>query len=72
MNFGQNVFNWLQTNLQPLVLVGILGIGIYIFVERKFSKVVGLVLIAIVAVGFVFATTDVKNILLNLFRQVFN
>lgn len=71
MNFGQNIYAWFQTNLQPLVLAGLLGCGIYFFVERKFTKIVGLIVIGIIAVGFVFATADVKDIFLKLFRQAF-
>lgn len=71
MNFGQNIFNWLQGNLQPLVLCGIVACGVYFFVERKFSKILGLILVAIVAVGFVFATSSVKDLFLNLFQQIF-
>lgn len=72
MNFGQNIFTWLQSNLQPLLLVCIIGMGIYFFVEKKFSKIAGLVVIGIVSVGFVFATTSVKDIFLRLFNQIFN
>ncbi len=71
MNFGQNLLTWLQTNLQPLVLVGIIGTGAYFFIEKKFSKIIGLVVVAILAVGFAFATTEVKDIFLNIFKSIF-
>lgn len=71
MNFGQNILTWAQTNLQPLVLVGLIGTGAYFFVEKKFSKIAGLVIVGIIAVGFVFATTEVKDIFLNLFKTFF-
>ena len=71
MNFGQNILTWAQQNLQPLVLVCLIGIGVYFFIERKFSKIVGLVVVAVVSVGFVFATTQVKDLLLQIFNQVF-
>ncbi len=71
MNFGQNLYNWFNTNAQPLVLLGIVCIGLYILLERKASKLVGLVLIAIVVVGFVFFTTDVKDLFGDLFNQIF-
>lgn len=71
MNFGQNLWNWFSTNAQPLVLLGIACMGLYIMLERKASKLVGLVLIAIIVVGFVFFTTDVKDLFGNLFNQIF-
>lgn len=71
MNFGQGFYTFMQTNLQPLVLCGIIGFGAYFMIERKFSKIAGLVVIGIIAIGFVFATTEVKDLFLNLFRQIF-
>ncbi|MEL5938194.1 hypothetical protein WN865_01200 [Tetragenococcus halophilus] len=71
MNFGQNLWNWFSGNAQPLVLMGIAAIGLYMLLERKMSKVVGLVIIAVVVVGFVFFTSDVKDLLGNLFNEVF-
>ncbi len=72
MNFGQNILTWAQTNLQPLVLVGLIGCGVYFLIERKFSKIAGLVVIGIIAVGFVFATSEVKDLFLALFKQLFS
>lgn len=72
MNFGQNIFSWAQSNLQPLVLVGLLAAGLFFMIERKFSKMIGLVVVAVIAVGFVFATSQVKDIFLALFNRVFN
>lgn len=71
MNFGQNLWSWFSGNAQPLVLMGIAAIGLYMLLERKFSKVIGLVIIAVVVVGFVFFTSDVKDLLGNLFNEVF-
>lgn len=71
MNFGQNLWSWFSENAQPLVLMGITAIGLYMLLERKFSKVIGLVIIAVVVVGFVFFTSDVKDLLGNLFKEVF-
>lgn len=71
MNFGENVLNWVLQNLQPIVLLGIAVVGIVLFVEKKMSKIVGLIVVSIVAVGFVFATDDVKDIFLQLFNSFF-
>ena len=71
MNFGANVLKFLQGNIQPLLLAGLMLVGVYLLIEKKMSKVIGLVLIGIVAVGFVFATSDVKGIMLELFKAFF-
>lgn len=71
MNFGQNIFSWAQTNLQPLAMVALIAIGLFFFIERKFSKLAGLLVVAVIAVGFIFATSQVKDIFLALFNQVF-
>lgn len=71
MNFGQNILTWAQTNLQPLVLVGLIAFGGYFLLERKFSKIAGLIAVGVIAVGFVFFTTDVKDLLGNMFTSFF-
>ncbi len=71
MNFGQNLFNWFLTNAQSLILMGIVFVGVYLLLKREMSKMVGFVLIAIVAVGFVFNSSGVKEVMLNLFNTVF-
>ncbi|GFI38142.1 hypothetical protein IMSAGC015_02331 [Lachnospiraceae bacterium] len=72
MNFGQNVYTWFQTNTQPLVLAGLICCGAYFMVTRKFSKMAGLIVIGIIAIGFVFGTMEVKELFLALFRQIFS
>lgn len=71
MNFGQNLYNWVIGNLQPIILLALAVSGVYFFAERKFSKIAGLVIVGIIAVGFVFATSDVKDIFLQLFQSFF-
>ncbi len=72
MNFGVNVYNWLASNIQSLGLAALLIVGIYLVIERKLSKVVGLVLVSIVAIGFIYNTTGVKDLFLQLFNSFFN
>lgn len=71
MNFGANVLKFVQSNVQSLLLAGLAIVGVYLLIEKKMSKVIGLILIGIIAVGFVFATTDVKGIMLDLFKTFF-
>lgn len=71
MNFGQNIYNFLISNLQPLVLAGIGALAVYALVERKISKLIGIILLGIIAVGFVFATTQVQELFLKLFQSFF-
>lgn len=70
MNFGQNLYNWFLSNAQSLVLMAIAVIGIYIAFKREFAKLIGFLVVALIAVGLVFNTTAVKDVLLNLFNQI--
>ena len=53
MNFGQNLYNWFLSNAQSLVLMAIVVIGIYLGFKREFSKLIGFLVIALIAVGLV-------------------
>ena len=54
MNFGQNLYNWFLSNAQSLV----------------FSKLIGFLVIALIAVGLVFNASGVKDVLLQLFNKI--
>ncbi len=49
-----------------LVLMAIVAIGIYLGFRREFSKLVGFLVVAFVAVGLVFNAGGVKDVLLEL------
>ena len=70
MNFGQNLFSWFTSNAQSLVLMAIAVIGVFLGFKREFSKLIGFLIIALFAVGLVFNTSGVKDVLLNLFNKV--
>ncbi|MEH7781445.1 hypothetical protein V7315_17045 [Bacillus safensis] len=70
MNFGQNLYNWFLSNAQSLVLMAIVVIGIYLGFKREFSKLIGFLIITLVAVGLVFNASGVKDVLLNLFNRI--
>jgi multisubunit Na+/H+ antiporter MnhC subunit len=65
MNFGQNL-----TNAQSLVLLAIVVIGLFLGFKREFSKLIGFLVIALIAVGLVFNASGVKDVLLNLFNRI--
>ena len=70
MNFGVNLYNWLLSNAQPLVLVAIVVIGLYLGFKREFTKLIGFLVVAMLSVGLVFNAACVKDVLLNLFNQI--
>ena len=70
MNFGQNLYNWFLSNAQSLVLLAIVVICLYLGFKREFSKLIGFLIIAIIAVGLVFNAAGVKDILLELFNKI--
>lgn len=70
MNFGQNLFDWFLGNAQPLVLAAIVIAAVVTAYKREFTKLIGVVLIAIIAVGFVYNTTGTKDTMLKLYNQV--
>lgn len=63
MNFGQNLYNWFLSNAQSLVCV-------YLGFKREFSKLIGFLVIALIAVGLVFNASGVKDVLLQLFNKI--
>ena len=70
MNFGQNLYNWFLANAQSLVLMAIVIIGVYLGFKREFSKLIGFLVVALIAVGLVFNAAGVKDILFKLFNKI--
>lgn len=70
MNFGQNLYNWFLSNAQSLVLLAFVVIGLYLGFKREFSKLIGFLVVSLVAVGLVFNADGVKDILLELFNKI--
>ena len=70
MNFGQNLYNWFLSNAQSLVLLAIVVIGLYLVFKMEFSKLIGFLVISLLAVGLVFNAEGVKDILLELFNKI--
>ena len=70
MNFGNNLYQWFLSNAQSLVLMAIVVIGIYLGFKREFSKLIGFLVVALIAVGLVFNAGGVKDVLLELFNKI--
>jgi len=70
MNFGQNLYTWFLSNAQSLVLMAIVVIGIYLGFKREFSKLIGFLVVALIAVGFGLINFGVKDVLLELFNKI--
>ena len=70
MNFGQNLYNLLMSNIQPIVLLAIAVIGLVLLVQHKAAGVVMLIIAAIFAVGLVFNPNGAKDAMLSVFNTV--
>ena len=70
MNFGQNLLDWLSVQAQSIVILAIVGIGIFLGVKREMTKLVVFVVVAIIAVGFVFNPLGVKDFMLEVFNRI--
>ena len=61
MNFGQGIYTWLMTNIQPLVLGGIIIVGLVLLFKHKIAELIVFAIIAVIAVGFVFNPSGTKD-----------
>lgn len=70
MNFGVNLYNWFLTNAQSLVLMAIVELVFISALSASFSKLIGFLVVSLIAVGLVFNAAGVKDVLLTLFNQI--
>lgn len=70
MNLGANLYKLVMTNAQYLVLVALVVMGVYFGFKREFSKMIGFLIVAAVAVLFVFNTAGVKDVLLQVANTI--
>lgn len=70
MNFGTNLNNWFLENAKPLVMMGFSLIGIYLIYKKEFTKLIGFLVVAVIAVLLVFNGTGVKDVLLQLGNKI--
>ena len=52
------------------ILMAIVVIGVYLGFKREFSKLIGFLVVALIAVGLVFNAAGVKDVLLQLFNNI--
>ena len=71
MNIGQNIYEFGLQTFQPLVLLALALIGIFLIYKRKCTEVLAFTVVAVIGVGLVFNTAGVKDILLNFFNLIF-
>lgn len=70
MNFGQNLYNLVMSNIQPIVLLAIAVIGLVLLAQHKAAGMVMLIVAAIFAVGLVFNPNGAKDAMLSVFNTV--
>lgn len=70
MDFGQNLYDWFLGNAQPIVLLGIVVVAVILLFKRKFTELLAVVVIAVIAVGFVFNTSGTKDAMLDVYNKV--
>ena len=68
--FRTELIQLVLSNAQSLVLLAIVVIGLYLGFKREFSKLIGFLIISLIAVGLVFNAAGVKDILLELFNKI--
>ena len=68
MTFGQGIYTWLMTNIQPLVLGGIIIVGLVLLFKHKIAELIVFAIIAVIAVGFVFNPSGTKDTMLKIYN----
>ena len=68
MNFGQGIYTWLMTNIQPLVLGGIIIVGLVLLFKHKIAELIVFAIMAVIAVGFVFNPSGTKDTMLKIYN----
>lgn len=66
MNFGQNILNFVLNQVQPIVMVVLAVMAVYILAKRETSKLLGFILLAAAVILVVFNVTGVKDWLLSI------
>ena len=70
MGWGQNLYNAISADLGFIVLIAIMAVGVYFAVKREFTKLIGVAIVLVISVGFVFTPESVKDVMLRLFNKV--
>lgn len=70
MNFGTELYTWFSTQAQPLVWLALIFLGLNVIFKREITKLVGLLILALVVVLLVFNAAGVASVLLNLGNKI--
>lgn len=70
MNFRQNLYQWFLSNAQSLVFMTIVIIGVCLGFKRESSKLVGLLVVALIVADLALSAGGVKNVPLELFNKI--
>ena len=70
MNVGQNFFNWFVEIARPLLLAAIVAVGVWLGMKREFTKLIGVIVVFIIAVGLVYNPQGVQGLLLTIFNAI--
>lgn len=71
MNFGQNLYNWLMAEFGWVFLIIIVGLAILYFLQRKFSKLIGLAVVAGFVSLFVYQPKWITNTFSGIAKMIF-
>lgn len=71
MSFGQNLYNFFMEQAQPVVIILLMCVGLFLLWQKKLSELVAFGIVAVIAVGLVWNPYGAKDALLNIFNSVF-
>ncbi|MGN0026514.1 MAG: hypothetical protein ACI33I_05855 [Clostridium sp.] len=71
MDFGQGIYELIQSNVTPIFLGVLVGMSVYYLIKKEVSKFAGFVVVAILTAGFVFIPDLVKDLFVNIFKKIF-
>lgn len=70
MSFGQNLYDWLSSQAQPLVWIAIIIIALVLGFKREFTKLLGFLVIAVIISVLVFNTAGVTDVFTSLGNKI--
>lgn len=70
MNIGQNLLDLVISNAGPLVIVALIIGALVLLFKHKITEFVGLLVLGIIAIGFIYNPWGIKDVLLNIFNTV--
>ena len=59
--YKRQLYNWFLSNAQSLVLLAIVVIGLYLGFKREFSKLIGFLVVSLVAVSYTHLLPVIHN-----------